>query len=81
MKEQGVSGPFWQDRFYDPLIRDEADLRKHLDYIHFNPVSHGHCAKAADWPWPSFPAWFERGGYPRHWGEVEPADLAEMDLE
>ena len=81
MKEQGLSGPFWQARFYDHLIRDEADLRKHLDYIHFNPVRHGHCAKAADWPWSSFPAWLERGGYPHHWGEVAPADLAEMDLE
>ena len=50
MKEQGVSGPFWQARFYDHLIRDEADLRKPLDYIHFNPVRQGHCAKAADWP-------------------------------
>ncbi len=30
-----------QRRFYEHTIRDEVDLRKHLDYLHFNPVKHG----------------------------------------
>ncbi len=43
--ERGI----WQRRFWGHQIRDEADLRHHLDYIHFNPVKHGHVARAADW--------------------------------
>lgn len=81
LKERNLAGPFWQDRFYDHLIRDEADLRAHLDYIHFNPVERGHCRRAADWPDSSFRAWLARGAYAPGWGEVEPGDLAGMDLE
>lgn len=36
-----TSGRVWQNRFWDHYIRDESDLKKHLDYIHFNPVKHG----------------------------------------
>jgi putative transposase len=31
----------WQRRFYEHTIGDEVDLRKHLDYLYFNPVKHG----------------------------------------
>jgi putative transposase len=31
----------WQRRFWEHTIRDEADLNKHRDYIHYNPVKHG----------------------------------------
>ncbi len=26
-------------------IRDDADLARHVDYIHFNPVKHGYVTK------------------------------------
>ena len=45
-KEQTV----WQRRFVEHLIRDEDDLKRHVDYIHFNPVKHGHVRTVADWP-------------------------------
>lgn len=45
-RERGI----WQRRFWEHLIIDEDDLRKHLDYIHINPVKHGHVHRAADWP-------------------------------
>lgn len=80
-KARGLAGPFWQDRFFDHLIRDEADLRTHLDYIHFNPVKHGHCTRAADWPHSSFQSWLARGAYAPNWGAVEPVNLAGMNLE
>ena len=35
------SGRIWQNRFWDHIIRDEDDLCRHIDYIHFNPVKHG----------------------------------------
>ncbi len=28
----------WQRRFWEHLIRNEADFRRHVDYIHWNPV-------------------------------------------
>jgi putative transposase len=48
--ERGI----WQRRYWEHLIRDERDLRNHVDYIHFNPVKHGHCLQVRDWPYSSF---------------------------
>jgi len=35
--ERGI----WQCRYWEHLIRDEADFRAHMDYVHINPVKHG----------------------------------------
>jgi len=37
----------WQRRFWEHTIRDESDLERHVDYVHFNPVRHGLCATRA----------------------------------
>jgi putative transposase len=58
----------WQRRFWEHLIRDEDDFEKHLDYIHFNPVKHGHAARPCDWPWSSFLHYVHQGCYPIDWG-------------
>lgn len=29
---------FWQDGFYDHVIRNQKDLEEKLNYIHYNPV-------------------------------------------
>src|SRR3546814_14420399 len=44
--ERGI----WQRRYWEHLIRDEDDLQRHVDSIHFNPQKHGHVARAVDWP-------------------------------
>ena len=62
----------WQRRYYDHVIRDDADFVRHLDYIHFNPVKHGAAARPCDWIWSSFHAWHARGVYPDDWGCGEP---------
>jgi len=36
-RERGL----WQRRYWEHAIRDDADLERHIDYIHFNPVKHG----------------------------------------
>jgi putative transposase len=36
-RERGI----WQRRYWEHMIRDEADFRTHVDYVHFNPVKHG----------------------------------------
>lgn len=32
-REKGV----WQRRYWEHVIRNETDLQRHIDYIHFNP--------------------------------------------
>jgi putative transposase len=61
---------FWQRRFWEHLIRDEEDLRRHLDYIHWNPVKHGYVLTAADWPYSSFHRFVREHVYPVSWGGV-----------
>lgn len=31
----------WQQRYWEHLIRNDTDYRRHFDYIHLNPVKHG----------------------------------------
>ena len=59
----------WQRRFWEHLIRDDADFSNHLDYIHLNPVHHGYAKTPGDSPHSSFAAWVERGAYAPRWGE------------
>jgi REP element-mobilizing transposase RayT len=46
-KVLGRSGPFWQDEYYDHLIRDEEDFHHALQYMIDNPERAG----LHDWPW------------------------------
>src|SRR5262249_15475848 len=63
-REKGI----WQRRYWEHAIRDDADLERHIDYIHYNPVKHGHVARAADWPHSSFHRFVERGLLVADWG-------------
>jgi putative transposase len=58
---------FWQRRFWEHTIRDEADLEAHFDYIHYNPVKHGLAKAPRDWPWSSFHRWVRAGHYDIDW--------------
>lgn len=62
----------WQPRFFDHVVRDEEDLRAHLDYIHFNPRKHAYVADPAAYPWSSLAALIARGRYLPGWGAGEP---------
>ena len=57
----------WQRRFWEHTIRDEKDLRSHMDYIHYNPVKHGLVDNVCDWPYSTFHRMVEQGIYPREW--------------
>jgi putative transposase len=63
-REKGI----WQRRFWEHAIRDDADLARHIDYIHFNPVKHGFVSRVCDWPHSSFHRYVERGLLPSDWG-------------
>ena len=67
---------FWQRRFWEHLIRDETDLKQHLDYIHYNPIKHAHVATAGDWPHSTFHKYLSLGEYDSpEWGRTEPENL------
>jgi putative transposase len=68
----------WQRRFWEHRIRNDADLERHVDYIHYNPVRHGYAAHASDWPYSTFRQHVERGLYAPDWGGVpESGDIGE----
>ena len=57
----------WQRRYWEHQIRDEADLQRHVDYIHWNPMKHGLVQKVVDWPHSTFHQHVARGIYPQDW--------------
>jgi putative transposase len=61
----------WQRRYWEHTLRDEGDFSRHVDYIHFNPVKHGHVAQVQDWPYSSFHRFVRLGIFPEDWaGDV-----------
>ena len=73
--ERGI----WQRRFWEHLIRDEADYQAHMDYIHINPVRHGLVGSVADWPYSTFHRLVEQGIYSPDWAGDSAVEL--LDLE
>jgi len=71
----------WQRRFYDHVIRNEDDLRRHLDYVHYNPVKHGLTARPEDYPYTSFRRYQALAWYLPGWGHVPPVGVSTMELE
>lgn len=79
-KKRGHRG-IWQRRFWEHTIRDEEDLENHVDYIHYNPVKHGHAKRPWDWPYSTFRKFVAQGHYPKDWGRTEPENIKGMDFE
>jgi putative transposase len=80
-KARGERG-IWQRRFWEHLIRDDADYARHVEYCYFNPIKHcyfspikhGHARRARDWPHSSFHRDVRHGLFPLDWaGEVAPS--------
>ena len=61
----------WQPRFWEHTIRDETDLQRHVDYIHFNPVKHGCATRPVDWPHSSFHRYVRLGWLTDDWASDE----------
>ena len=58
----------WQPKFWEHTLKDERDFEEHLNYVHFNPVKHGHVRRPVDWAWSTFHRWVRAGVYDRLWG-------------
>jgi putative transposase len=57
----------WQRRFWEHLIRDRQDFARHMDYIHYNPVKHGHVRCPHQWKYSGFHRWVKEGIYKPDW--------------
>jgi len=66
--ERGI----WQRRYWEHTIRDEDDLKRCVDYIHWNPKKHGYVTRVADWEFSTFHRFVERGEYEANWGSTDP---------
>ena len=66
-KQKRNESTSWQRRFWEHQIRDERDYQHHVDYIHYNPVKHGHVTRAADWRYSTFHRFMKDGVYPINW--------------
>jgi putative transposase len=72
---RGRAAAFWQPRFHDHVCRNDGDVARHVDYIHYNPVRHDYVARAGDYAMTSLAAWIRAGRRERGWGDSEPAAL------
>jgi len=61
--ERGI----WQRRFWEHLIRDEADYVRHVEYCYINPLKHGLVTRVRDWPYSSFHRDVRSGLFPEDW--------------
>ena len=68
---------FGKGDFGSVVLRDEIDFNRHVDYIHFNPVKHGHVDAVKDWPYSSFHLYVKRGVLSMEWAGkgIEDLDL------
>ena len=70
-KRKHRESTIWQRRYWEHQIRDDGDFMRHVDYIHYNPVKHGHCERAALWPYSTFCRYVKQGTYPVDWGAAD----------
>lgn len=74
--ERGI----WQRRFWERTIRSEEEFAALVDYIHFNPVKHGHVTQTKDWPYSSFHRYVREGRLPLDWGAAENTALSKWPV-
>ena len=72
--------PFWQRRYWEHQIRDDLDFEKHVDYLHWNPMKHGHVSKVVDWPYSTFHRFVDQGLYPVDWSGCSTEKMEERDF-
>lgn len=76
-REKGI----WQRRFWEHTIRDDNDLNKHLDYIHFNPYKH-YQISPKDWEYSTFKKFVKLGYYEENWCNFDDKNnILELNLE
>ena len=73
--ERGI----WQRRYWEHVIRDEADYCAHMDYVHINPLKHGYVTHVRDWPYSTFHRLVQDGTYPMDWAGAMENQVGRVD--
>jgi len=60
-KGRGAHGPFWQERYFDTIIRRVRNFWEKLEYIHRNPVEAGLVRNPEEWQWSSYRHYVKNG--------------------
>jgi len=68
----------WQPRFWEHTVAGEDDLKRCVDYVHWNPVKHGFVRRVKDYAWSSFHRYVSAGEYAGDWGAEDPCPGLEM---
>lgn len=76
-RDEAGAYDLWQRRYWEHTIRDERDLENHVNYIHYNPVKHGHANAPGDWPHSSFHRYVRDGLLSPDWAVVPDFDVRE----
>ena len=77
-RKRGERG-IWQPRFWEQTVRDEDDLKRCADYIHWNPLKHDLVNRVRDWKWSSFHRFAQLGEYDVDWGGTAPDGVDDED--
>ena len=85
-KKVGLVNPtysrIWQNRYWEHTLRDEEDLNRHIDYVHYNPVKHNLVKNVKDWKYSSFHKFVEQNLYDINWGTSEDIQkIIDLDFE
>lgn len=75
-RERGI----WQRRYWEHLLRNEDDYRRHMDYLHYNPVKHGWVRRVSEWPHSTFHRCVREGVYPEDWASPGDGALLPHDV-
>ncbi|WFU29669.1 transposase [Bradyrhizobium brasilense] len=60
--------PLWQRRFWEHTIRNERDLERCVDYVHYNPTKHRLVSSPVDWQHTSLHRYVRDRILPADWG-------------
>ena len=76
-REKGI----WQRRFWEHTIKNENDLYKHLDYIHYNSYKH-YQITPQNWQYSSFNKFVKLGYYDKNWCNInDENEINDLDYE
>ena len=67
-RQRGV----WHKRYWEHTVKNEDDLKRCVDYIHWNPRKHNLVGQIRDWKWSSFHRFVQAGEYDLDWGGSDP---------
>ena len=71
-KDANGEHKLWQKRYWEHIIRDDRDFETHVNYVHINPVKHGHVTSPADWPHSTIHRYIETGVLTPSWADSFP---------